>query len=152
MKKKEKKERMYSLELTERQAKLLSYACDQFLRLICGQGFPYQQLFEDAWEKRCKEVTGKSMDSDFEGGWHNMREEAEEICAKIKQRFWGCAPNAHYGIRYDETADILFDIHQVIRHQIWEDKPEDKKDYYTVDSAAAMRFGDEPLAVIKRIK
>ena len=52
----------YLLELTERQARLLSYVCDQFPRLIQGQGMAYQELFEAAWEKRCKKAVGKGMD------------------------------------------------------------------------------------------
>ena len=62
---------IYTLELTERQAKLLSYACDNFSRLICGQDMAYQDLFEQAWEKRSKEATGNFMDKEFEGGWYN---------------------------------------------------------------------------------
>jgi hypothetical protein len=57
-----------------------------------------------------------------------------------------------YGIRYDDTADILFDIHQCIRHQLWLDRPADKKSNITVDADEAMQVGSEPLAVIKRIK
>ena len=143
---------IYTLELTERQAQLLSYACDQYSRLICGQDMAYQDLFEQAWEKRSKEATGNFMDKEFEGGWYNMRADAEKLCAKIKERFWNMPANAHHGIRYDDTADILFDIHQCIRHQLWLDRPADKKSNITVDAYEAMQFGTEPLAVIKRIK
>lgn len=143
---------IYTLELTERQAQLLSYACDNFSRLICGQDRSYQDLFEQAWEKRCKEATGNFMDKEFEGGWNNMRSDAEELCKTIKKRFWGLDYCSLYGIHYDDTADILFDIHQCIRHQLWLDRPADKKSNITVDADEAMQFGTEPLAVIKRIK
>lgn len=144
-------EHVYQLEITERQARILSYACDQFSRLICGQDWSYQELFEAAWEKRCKEATGNFMDKEFEGGWYEMRADAEAICKQAKKRFWGCASNAMYGVNYDDTADILFDMNQVLRHQLWLDRPEDQKSHITVDSDEAMQYGSEPLAKIKKI-
>ena len=93
-----KKEYVYNLKLTKRQAKLLSYACDQFARCIQGQDWVLQDLMESAWEKRCKEATGKTMDNEWDGGWYDMHHEAEGICKRIKKRFWGCEANAMYGI------------------------------------------------------
>lgn len=152
MKKDNKNKPVYRLELTERQAKLLSYACDQFSRLICGQDMAFQDLMEAAWEKRCKEaVGGHGMDKEWDGGWYNMRHDAEEICQNMKKRFWGLDRQSLYGVYYDETADILFDIHCVIRHQLWLDKPDDKKSNITVDASEAMQFGKEPLAKIEKI-
>ena len=74
-------EHIYNLQLTEKQAKLLSYACDRLSRIICGQDWTFQEFMEEAWEKRCKEATGKMMDEKWDGGWSNMRQEAEEICS-----------------------------------------------------------------------
>lgn len=145
------KEYVYKIELTENQAKMLSYACDQFSRLICGQNWSYQELMEAAWEKRCKEATGKMMSKDFEGGWNKMRQTAETLCREIKRVFWGLPANTMNGIHYDDTADILFDIYQVIRHQLWLDRPDDKKSRMTVDSDPAMQHGKEPLAKITNI-
>lgn len=143
---------IYTLELTKRQAELLSYACDRFSRLIEGQDWTYAELFEEAWERRCKEATGKPMDDEFEGGWHIAREDAEMFAKQIKRRFWGLEPCAMFGIHYDDTSDILFDIHQSIRHQLWLDKPEEKKSHITVDADEPMRFGSEPLALIGKSK
>lgn len=140
----------YTIELTERQVKLLSYTCDRMARLIEGQDWTYQELMEEAWEKRCKESTGKIMDDTFESGWHNMRSDAEAICKQIKKRFWGLESNALYGIHYDDTADILWDIHQCLRHQLWLDKPEGEKSHITVDSDTPMRVGSEPLIKITK--
>lgn len=139
----------YTIELTERQARLLSWACDRLSRIICGQDWTYQEFLEMAWEKRAKEATGNSMDKEWDGGWQNMRDDAEEICKDIKKRFWGLEWNALYGVKYDDDADILFDIHQVIRHQLWIDDESPNKSRWTVDADTAMRFGSEPLAEIK---
>lgn len=143
-------EHTYQITLTKRQVQLLSYVCGQFSRLICGQDWPFQELMMNAWERRCKEATGKMMDKQWEGGWSDMRAEAEGICNYIKKRFWGLESNALYGIHYDSTADILWDIHQVLRHQLWLDKPDEEKSTVTVDASEAMRVGDEPLIKIKK--
>ena len=151
MKKKKENKPIYTLRLTERQAKLLSYACDQFSRLICGQDWSYQNLMEEAWEKRCKEATGNFMNDEWDGGWYAMRHDAEAICEQIKKRFWGLDWNSLYGVKYDDTADILYDLHQVIRYQLWLDRPESEKSHITVDASPAMRFGSEPLAEITKV-
>lgn len=140
----------YTIELTEKQARLLSWACDTLPRLIEGQDWSFQQLMEEAWEKRCKEATGKSMDEEWDGGWYAMREEAEQLCKKIKLKFWGLPANSMYGIHYDDTADILWDIYTVLRHELWKDTPEDKRLNYTVDAFPASQFGSEPLAIVTR--
>ena len=144
---KKESKHVYQLELTERQAKLLSYACDRLSRIICGQDWTYQEFMEEAWEKRCKEATGNSMDKEWDGGWSKMRDEAEELCKKIKKKYWGLGSNAMNGIHYDDTADILFSLHTVIRHRIWLDGD---RQFHGVDSDEPTQLGDEPLAVIRR--
>ena len=76
-----------------------------------------------------------------------MREDAETFCKEIKRRFWDLAPNANYGIHYDESADILWDIYQTLRYEIWKNKPEPKS-HFTVDAYLATQFGKEPLAKV----
>ena len=137
----------YIIELTERQARLLSYVCDTFPRLVCGQDHVFQDIFEEAWEKRCKKATGKMMDDEFEGGWQKMREDAETFCKEIKRRFWNLPTNASYGVKYDDTADILFDIHECIRHELWKNRDEPKP-HSTVDAFPAHQWGKEPLVKV----
>ena len=144
-----KPKHIYQLELTERQARLLSWACDTIARIIEGQDRTYQDMLEAAWEKRCKEATGKMMDNEWDGGWRNMRHDAERMCKEMKRRFWGLEPNALNGVYYDKNGDTLWDIHQVIRHQLWLDNP--NRSQISVDASEALQFGDEPLANIKRI-
>lgn len=140
-------EKQYTIKLSKRQLQLLSYACDRMSRLIEGQDWTYQELMEQAWEKRCKEaVGGHGMDNDWDGGWHNMRQDAEDICKKIKKRFWGCESNQMYGIKYDSVSDILYDMHQVMRHKLWLDSD---RQFIGVDSSEAMQVSDEPLIKIE---
>jgi len=134
----------YILEMNERQARLLSLVCDTFPRLIEGQDHAFQDLFESAWEKRCKEATGKMMDDEFEGGWQKMREDAETFCKEIKRRFWDLAPNANYGIHYDDNADIIWDVYRCLRHELWKNNP--NRSNITVDSEnPSFSIGSEPL-------
>ena len=51
------------------------------------------------------------------------------------------------GIHYDDTADILFSLHTVIRHQLWLDGD---RQYHGVDSDKPTQLGTEPLAAIRR--
>ena len=140
-------EKEYTIKLTKRQLQLLSYACDRMSRLIEGQDWIYQELMEQAWEKRCKEaVGGHGMDKEWDGGWYNMRQDAEDISKKIKKRFWGCEPNQMYGIKYDSVSDTLYDMHQVMRHQLWLDSD---RQFIGVDSSEAMQVSDEPLIKIE---
>ena len=146
----EETKHIYTLELTERQAKLLSCACDQFPRLIQGQDGAYQDLFEQAWEKRCKEATGDSMHKAWDCGWYNMRHEAEKIANEIKKKFWGLDKCALNGIRYDDAADILWDIHRVLRHQFYKDRGDTS--LATVDSEnPTSSVGSEPLAIVRQV-
>lgn len=150
MERKKKNEHIYTLRLTKRQAELLSWTCDQFSRIIIGQDWTYQEMFEQGWEKRCKEATGRMMDEEWDGGWQAMRNEAEELSQHIKKRFFGLDRCTLNGVGYDDSADILFDLYQVIRKQLWDDRPDDQKSFMTVDSDKAMQFGSEPLARIER--
>ena len=131
--------------MNERQARLLSWVCDQYARLIEGQHNAYQELFEAAWEKRCKKDTGEMMDDEFEGGWQKMREDAETLCKIIKLRFWNLAPNENWGVHYDDTSDIIWDMHQAIRYELWKNNPDPNKSTMTVDAFPAYQFGVEPL-------
>jgi hypothetical protein len=143
------KDSKYTLHLTKRQVQLLSYACDRMSRLICGQDWSFKELMEQAWEKRCKKATGAFMDSEWDNGYHSMIKDAETISKWLKKRFWGLGSTALYGMGYDDTSDILFDIHSVLRHQLWEDS--DNKTPYTVDAdKPTTPDGSEPLAEITR--
>lgn len=144
-------EKRYIIELSEKQLRALSYVCDMYPRLIEGQGHAYQDLFEAAWEKRCKKATGKMMDDEFEGGWQKMREDAETVCNEIKRRFWDLAPNSDYGIHYDDYADMIWDMYQVMRHALWREMDAAAKEMtrWSVDAFPASQFGNEPMITVK---
>ena len=144
-------ETKYQITLNERQLQLLSWGCEQFARLIQGQSFALQELFESAWERRCKEATGQMMDKEFEGGWHDMRSDAEAFSHNIKKRFWGLDARTENGIHYSEPSDIFWEMHEVLRHQLWLDLPEDRKTPITVDASPAFQLSNEPLIEVKKL-
>ena len=76
-----------------------------------------------------------------------MREDAENTCKEIKRRFWNQPFNADYGIHYDDDADIVWDLYQAVRYELWKNRPEPKS-HYTVDAFPATQFGKEPLAKV----
>ena len=51
-----------------------------------------------------------------------------------------------YGIKYDSVSDTLYDMHQVMRHQLWLDSD---RQFIGVDSSEAMQVSDEPLIKIE---
>lgn len=149
-KQKQQEQKKYLIEVTENQLRVLSNTCNSYMRLICGQSMDLVALMENAWEKRCKRATGNAMDENWEGGWSNAREEAEAYAQNIRSRFWDCAPTTQNGLRYDDTADILYDLHQVFRNRLYKDMPKEEREQakWTVMADPPMQFGSEPLAEV----
>lgn len=147
-----KEEKVYNIQVTEKQLRILSATCNAYMRLICGQSMDLAELMESAWEKHCKKATDKMIDEEWNGGWSKAREDAETYAQAIRDRFWFCKPGSLYGLGYDETADMLYDIHQVLRHQLYLDLPENERAEmkWTVLADPPMQFGKEPLPVVTR--
>ena len=59
--------------------------------------------------------------------------------------------NASYGIGHNSDADTLYDIYQVIRHQIWKDDKRVDKPKYTNQAYPATKFSKQPLIEIKQV-
>lgn len=91
------------------------------------------------------------MDKEWDGGWYDMRADAEAFVCNIKKRFWGLDRFTENGIHYSKTSDIFWQMHEVLRHQLWLDLPEDKKSPMTVDSSPAFQLCDEPLVEVKKL-
>lgn len=141
----EKKEKTYIIECNEKQLRMINEMCDRMSRLICGQlDASVQEYCEDAWERDHKTVEHPHGIGGDE--WHAMRKELESHLAAIKKLCW----DKDYGIYYDNNADILWEMHEVIRHQLWLDMPEDKRTPCTVDASPAISISNEPLIKVHR--
>ncbi len=135
--------RLYSMELTKRQLELLSDACDCHSRNICGQlDVGLGDIIETAIQRTF-------TTADFETR-HNLREQVQMKLYEIKSLVWNLGPGSNMGIHYDGNSDILFDIHQVIRHFLWKLRPEPKESC-CLSASPAHQWGKEPLITIKTL-
>ena len=140
-------EQRYTIEVSKHQLQMLSMMCDRMSRLICGQlGNSVQEFVEKAW---CKRHKTKEKPSGMVEGWSDMRREVEDLLAKLKKLGWGLEKNADYGINYDDTADLLWEMHEVMRHQLWLDNPD--RFEWSVDGDKPMKLTDEPMIKVEKI-
>ena len=126
--------KQYTITLTERQLRLLAYACRVTDRLIIGQlDFSLQECCEEAFEKLHKNDKAGEIGSDE---WNFMRYKVTEAIQMLRKLCWGVEYGENYGIRYDNTADILYDMQKVMEHALWlEEDPEKRSkwtNYYTL--------------------
>lgn len=125
----------YKLIVSEKQAKTISWALDFYSRTMGGQ-------LEDIL---CRFY------------WRNLkddqREEAHNTLADLKCMLTGLNRNQpNMGLHnISEDGRIAYDLHQVIRHQIAHDHPNDLHQY-DVDFDTPRQVSNEPLAKIEHMK
>lgn len=123
----------YTLTLTEDQARALSNAAELVSRLHMGQ-LDCLRSFLHYPNDNHEEISRRLDD-------------LRELMGLIPP---GCGRNAFYGISSSEitnTSRTLFDIHQVIRHEIWRNTPDAPK--HITHSSRAMQFDHtQPLPTI----
>ena len=134
---KQEAEPRYVISLTRKQLQLISIACERMSRNLCGQldmGVYYE--LEKAIER------------------HHEGEERMDLLSEVRQtldvlrtRCWNLDSRQFYGIHYDKDSDILFDIHQVLRHQLWLEDPNRSN---AVVMASVHKFASEPLVTIRK--
>ena len=129
---KNKENKQFTITLSERQLRLLAYACRMTDRLILGQlNFSLQECCENAFEKLYK---GKEAGKIGSYEWYAMRFEVEEAIRRLRKLCWGVEYGEDHGIYYDETADTLFDMQKVIEHALWLEKDPKKRSNWTNDA------------------
>mgnify|MGYP003469141835 FL=1 len=145
---KNKENKQFTITLSERQLRLLAYACRVTDRLIIGQlDFSLQECCEGAFEKLHKNDEAGKVGSDM---WKTMRFVVEKSMDILRKLCWGVERNTNHGICYDETADILFDMQKVIEHALWLEKDPEKRPKYTNDAFEHRSpIGNEPLMKVK---
>ncbi|MCM1221898.1 MAG: DUF4406 domain-containing protein [Lachnospiraceae bacterium] len=133
----------FEMTLNKRQMQVLSDACDHYSRILCGQ---LDVGLEDAIEKGIqREYTTATFDKK-----HEIRETAREKIDEIKMLIWNMGRGASHGVKYDDNSDLLFDIHQVLRHQLWKINP--NRLSYVNSATQGFPFGKEPFVTVKMIK
>lgn len=133
----------YRMELTKKQLAIISFFSDFSSNIINGNlNFSLPQIFLQAYKKNHPDA---STDDAL-----IAIDRFKKLCDELKKAFWDKDVKSNNGIHYDDVSDILYDIHQVARHQLWIDKPEPKFQY-TVDAYVGRKTGSEPLIKIEKI-
>lgn len=123
----------YVLTLNEEQARLVSHACDFLSRIHIGQ------LRELRWE-----FMDMHIENGTQGKYIEMRDEVDRKIDELSDLAY---PNGRCGkvkaIHDSQTADILYNVHQVLRHNIaYQNNPEGG---IGVDFHEPIRLGSAPL-------
>lgn len=101
---------MVILELTEEQARIVSVACEFYARIRMGQ---------------FKEIALRTLDLSIPcDDYCERRDHAERLLLEARKELY---PELHgvghsYGIGKFEDADKAFDVHQVIRHAMGDER------------------------------
>lgn len=142
--------KQYVVTLSERQLKLLAYACRVTDRLIIGQlDFSLKECCEEAFEKLHK---GEEAGEIGSNEWYYMQYEVTEAMQKLRKLCWGVQYGQNHGIHYDETADVLFDMQKVMEHALWLEQDPAKRSNWTNDAFEHTNtFGIEKNIKVKKI-
>lgn len=106
------KNKVYKLELTPEQARIVSRACELYSRLHIGQ---LRELNEEL-------LLAESTDNICE-----RREAAEDLLYELKEVYFPSLISLghSYGLGKREWADRAWNVHQAIRHKMaWDEHPE----------------------------
>lgn len=105
-------EKVYKITLTESQLRLLSEHAERSARAITGQlEYGIRGILVEALEK-----TGKRNE--------NTTKMLDDVLHFLKGLCWNLSPHSAYGVGYDDESDTLWDMYEVIRHQLWKDSEE----------------------------
>ena len=133
----------YKIELTEYQLKALSSVLNKQARLIFGQ-------LDIAIEDECLEALVKHRHNGNYQDAYDDKEKLEDLLYQLKKLCWNQSKNASYGVRYSDYSDMLIDMHEVIRHELW--KEDNERLNYTVDAYPAHHWnGNEPLIKVEKL-
>lgn len=127
---------IYNIKLTKNQLELLNKLCDNYSRLMVGQ-----------LDIGLDDILQYSIDR------HKLKgEDTTDIMNDIKEKLRDITnivwKDSHLGVGYSKDVNTLIDIHQVIRHKLWEDNGKLTK--HTVDSYPPHHWNrDTPLMDIK---
>lgn len=144
------KDRKVTITCTEKQLTMLEMVCDRYARLIQGQlENSLQEVCEEAWRRRNK--TEEHPHGIGSPEWYDMRHNLESRLKEMEKDYWGLSGGRYNGIGYDDWADSLWDMHQVMRHARYLAMPKEDQEKLraTVMAYEAMRCGNEPLIEVK---
>ena len=116
---------------------MLKEATEFSARFICGQ------VNHTFWIPQARDKDYASPE------WREKANQVDKKMSEVKKIWWDIDGHENNGIGYSSDADILFDIYQVIRHQLWKDDENLKKPTTSNQSYPASKHSIEPLISIK---
>jgi hypothetical protein len=145
---KQKKEKLYSITLNERQIKTIAAALEVSSRMRCGHlSTPYMTPLEDAiWDRHNKPDVKSSKFSD-------VSRQVNELLIKIKTLIWNIQPNEHLSLGEFEQSDLEYEMYKVILNNFEKEKKIKLGDNYTpnVHSDNFSNLTKEPKIKIERM-
>lgn len=100
----------FTMSMTEEQAKIVSVACEFYARIRMGQ---------------FNEVLWRLFDiHPLPDDYYQRRELAEKLLLEVRRQIYPdlYGPGHSYGMGKFKDADLAFDVHQVIRHAMGDDR------------------------------
>lgn len=126
----------YILEMNENQTRLVKTALEEYFRIRMGQ-----------WRDLAESLAIKNIDLSADNPHHkeiferylSKRDAGEKVLKCAGEILMG----SPYGNPKSEDQLLAEDIWQVIRHELWMDRPD--KDDWCVDAREPMQVSQEPL-------
>ena len=130
-----------TIMLTDEQLQLVMRACESFFRTRMGQ-------FRDFADDVCAEGVDFSPENEnHETLFNNYIVRRNTMKGTFEVIFHELAMST---CQKSQDCMDMIDIWETIRYWIWQQKPADKREDWTVDSRPPMNEGQYPLPIIKR--
>lgn len=140
-------EKKYKITCNEEQIRMISFALEQYSRMICGQlGHNYMPSIETALHKEIYVKGGSTLESMQE--MCRVRDIVDQHLEQIKTLIWNLGGASH-GLHYDKDSDMSYEMYKAIKHQFEVEKQElCKKEgihySHNVHSAVPLKLTDVP--------
>lgn len=134
--------------LTGHQVGILRNVCEQASRLRCGQlDFTLEMELMAAYTRRYQNDDEKLKLA------RDVHEQIRNTFAYLHTLCWALPVNSDHGLNYDDDADILWDMYQVLRHRLWKEAHPNPtvEDRLNVASDIPLRTGNSPMITLKKI-
>jgi hypothetical protein len=115
-------DKTYTIELNEKQLRLLNEAVEFTSRWIMGD------CGTISWPQAATHHQEMNTKEDFDG-WIKRRDQLDALMDVVKMIGWNLRhPGSSKGIGYNQDADALYEMHCSIRHELWNAAQEDIKE------------------------
>ena len=139
----------YTISCNKKQMLLIAKSLEMYSRMKCGQ---IETSFLPPIQEKIFEII-HSKDENF----REKRKLVEDSLRKVKLTLWeDLTDNSHYGIGYNNEADLGYEMYKEILHQIEKEDQErceiegEKYQWNVHSSKPCLKLTDEPLIEIEK--